>query len=75
MWQVIEAIASAVGIYYNYTGKTECNNLNDSTPSSLAKGWNFQVKTFASIDMLTEILYYTGLHGDGDAYVFTWTHR
>lgn len=43
--ELLGAIADAVGVYYNSTGKTKCFNTSQQAVSSLGdKGWYFQVQ-------------------------------
>lgn len=51
--QLLTAIAEASSIYYNYTGQSECLNVNQTAVSSLDNtAWNFQVMRFVMIHLV-----------------------
>lgn len=48
-WQLLGAIASALGVYYNSTGQSKCYSLEQAATSNLGdRGWSFQVQTYSS---------------------------
>lgn len=40
---LLQDIFRAVSVYYNYTGQTQCNDINDQSESLGLDGWSFQV--------------------------------
>jgi hypothetical protein len=42
--QLLQAVAKALGVYYNHSGQAKCYNLSQDATNSLGdKGWGFQV--------------------------------
>ncbi|XP_031836182.1 lysosomal Pro-X carboxypeptidase [Nomia melanderi] len=48
------AINKAINVYTNYTGKTKCVDLNDTTPELDALGWPYQACTEMIMPMCTD---------------------
>lgn len=59
--QLLQAVASSLGVYYNYTGANKCFDMGQSSVSSLgAQGWGYQAR-------LVTLRTLCHLHGDNTA--------
>jgi len=43
--QLVMAVADALSVYYNYTGKTTCYTIGSEDDNLDSSGWNYQAST------------------------------